>query len=500
VRALFAWIGNTDLRASEASEGAEGPIARALAVREFDRVYLLSNYDKEKTKPYLKWVAKRTSAQVQPLFATLSSPTNFGEIYQAAVNACEVARAEAKAGVEFTFHLSPGTPAMQAVWIILGKTRFPAELIQSSPERGVETASIPFDLSADFLPDLIRAADQKLSTLAAAPAPEAATFGDIIYRSAVMKTLIARAKKAAVRDVPVLIEGESGTGKELLARAIHGASLRKSKPFIAVNCGAIPRELVESQLFGHEKGAFTGADRVHEGFFEQANGGTILLDEIGELPLDAQVKLLRVLQESEVTRLGSSKRIKLDIRVVAATNRSLIGEVSVGRFREDLFFRLAVAVLNIPPLRERQGDLSLLVDRLFEKIDAGGGPTAASRKKLSAGAKNVLLNHGWPGNVRELQNTLQRMSVWTDGPTIDAEDAREALISYRRGTAPEILNRPLGDGLDLRKLLEEVGLHYLRRAMEESRGNKTEAAKLVGLPSYQTLSNWLSRYGLANEE
>jgi len=498
VRILLAWIGNTDLRASESEESADGPIARALAAREFDRVFLISNYGKEKTRAYVKWLVKQARVEVQALFATLSSPTNFGEIYEAAVNACELALTEARGGVELIFHLSPGTPAMQAVWIILGKTRFPAELIQSSPERGVETASVPFDISADFLPDLLRAADQKLVASAAAAAPEAATFGDIIYRSAVMKTLVARAKKAALRDVPVLIEGESGTGKELLARAIHGASVRRSKPFIPVNCGAIPRELVESQLFGHEKGAFTGADRAHEGFFEQANAGTIFLDEIGELPLDAQVKLLRVLQESEITRLGASRKIKLDLRIMAATNRSLVHEVSAGRFREDLFFRLAVAVLNIPPLRERQGDLSLLIDRLFENADGGSG-RSVSKKKLSAGARNILLNHGWPGNVRELQNTLHRLVVWGEGTTIDADEARDALISFRRGTAAEILNRPLGDGLDLKTLLDDVAVHYLRRAMEESRGNKTEAARLLGLPSYQTLTNWLERHGVEQE-
>jgi transcriptional regulator with PAS, ATPase and Fis domain len=496
MRLLLAWIGNTDLRASEMAEAADGPIARAVEAREFDRVLVISNYPKEKTKAFAKWLTKQTTSAVQPLYATLSSPTNFGEIYEAAVNACEVALADGKGTASLTFHLSPGTPAMQAVWIILGKTRFPAEFIQSSPQRGVETVSIPFDISADFLPDLLRAADQKLVDSAAASAPEAATFGDILYRSGVMKTLVARAKKAALRDVPVLIEGESGTGKELLARAIHGASARKAKPFVAVNCGAIPRELVESQLFGHEKGAFTGADRTHEGFFEQANGGTIFLDEIGELPLDAQVKLLRVLQENEVTRLGSSKKIRLDLRVMAATNRSLVAEVSFSRFREDLFFRLAVAVLNIPPVRERQGDLSLLIDRLLEKVDGGSGQSG-SKKKLSAGARNVLLNHGWPGNVRELQNTLQRIVVWGEGATIDTDEAREALISFRRGAAAEVLNRPLGAGFDLKRLLDDVAVHYLTRAMEESKGNKTEAARLVGLPSYQTLTNWLERYGVA---
>jgi len=483
---MMAWMGNTDLRASEASTSPDGPIARSLAEMQFERVLLLSNYSKEKTKAFVKWIEKQTKAEVEPLFAVLSSPTNFGEIYEAAANACEIARTDAKGDIDYTFHLSPGTPAMQAVWIILGKTKFPATLIQSSPEKGLEVASIPFDISADFLPDLLRVADQKLAASAAALPPEGATFGDIIYRSPVMKALVTRSKKAAVRDVPVIIEGESGTGKELLARAIHGASARKGKPFVAVNCGAIPRELVESQLFGHEKGAFTSAERVHQGFFEQANGGTLFLDEIGELPLEAQVKLLRVLQEKEVVRVGSVKRIELDLRVIAATNRNLVAEVSEGRFREDLFFRLAVAVLQLPPLRERAGDLSLLVDKLLIQIPG--------KKKLSAGARNVLLGHAWPGNVRELQNTLQRMVVWSDGDTISTDEARSSLISIRGPRAAEVLNRQLGNGLDLKQLLSDVAVHYLRRAMAESQGNKSKAADLVGLPSYQTLTNWLEKY------
>ena len=486
MRALLAWIGNTDLQKSEEGKKGDGPIARAVAAFTFDRIYLLTNYSREKTRAFVKWLASQTKAEIQPLFATLSSPIHFGDIYEAAANACETAQADFNKNVSLTFHLSPGTPAMQAVWILLGKTRFPGEFIQSSPERGVEIAAIPFDIAADFLPEILRVADAKLIESAAAASPDVVSFGDIVCRSAKMKAVVAQGKKVALRDVPVLVEGESGTGKELVARAIHGASNRRSKPFVAVNCGAIPRELIESQLFGHERGAFTGADRPHEGFFEQANGGTLFLDEIGELPLDAQVKLLRVLQEKEVVRVGSSKKIVLDIRIVAATNRNLVTEVAEGRFREDLFFRLAVGVLQLPPLRERPGDLSLLVDRMLSEM--------AGKKKLSAGAKNVLLSHSWPGNVRELQNTLQRMLVWSDGETISGDEARDSLISMRTARGADILNRPLGNGLDLKELLAQVAVHYLRRAIDESHGNKSKAAELVGLSSYQTLTNWLEKY------
>src|SRR5581483_8539743 len=248
-------------------------------------------------------------------------------------------------GLDLVLHLSPGTPAMAAVWIILAKTRFPAKLIESSRQHGIRTASVPFEISADFLPDLLRRPDEELERLSAGLPPEAPEFADIVHRGAGMKRVILRSRRVAARSVPVLIEGETGTGKELLARAIHQASPRKGRPFVAVNCGAIPGELVESELFGHEKGAFTGATAQRKGHFQETDGGTLFLDEVGELPKPAQVKLLRALQEGEVVPIGSSRPVKVDVRLIADTNRSLVQDVAAGQFREDLFHRLAVAVL-----------------------------------------------------------------------------------------------------------------------------------------------------------
>ncbi|HQP88630.1 MAG TPA: sigma-54 dependent transcriptional regulator, partial [Thermoanaerobaculia bacterium] len=446
-------------------------------------------------KAFLGWLKQRTSTSIDASFVKLSGPTNFGEIYEAATQTCLRALGEQRATTALTCHLSPGTPAMAAVWIILAKTRFPAELIESSRERGVQTASVPFDISADFIPDLLREQDERLRQLSGAEPPVAPEFADIIHRSRVMGRLIQRARRVAVRAVPVLIEGESGTGKEMLARAIHRASPRRDAPFVAVNCGAIPGELLESELFGHEKGAFTGAGQAHKGYFEAADGGTLFLDELGELPGPAQVKLLRVLQEGEVVRLGSTKPAKVDVRIVAATNKTLTEEISAGRFREDLFYRLAVAVLKIPPLRERTGDLGLLMDTLLEQVNREGSvETQGKHKKLSAGARNLMLAHPWPGNVRELMNTLRRAVIWSDSATITAEDAREALLPSGAATRTDVLGRPLGGGLNLPELLKDVARHYLGRAMDEAAGNKTKAAELVGLPSYQTLTNWLARY------
>jgi sigma54-dependent transcription regulator len=259
-KVLVAWIGKTDLRAPAESEIVGlGPIAQALEGSSFDDAFLLSDYGDGLFQPYLKWLRGRSSARIEVLPEKLSGPTQFGEIHQAAVRGIERALGDRRRETALTLHLSPGTPAMAAVWIILGKTRFPAELIESSREHGVRIASVPFDLSAEFLPDLLREPDERLRQASAGEPPEAPEFADLIHKSRVMDRLIQRARRVAIRNVPVLIEGESGTGKEMLARAIHRSSPRRQRPFIAVNCGALPAELVESELFGHEKGAFSGA-------------------------------------------------------------------------------------------------------------------------------------------------------------------------------------------------------------------------------------------------
>jgi len=356
----------------------------------------------------------------------------------------------------------------------------------------------PFDISAEYLPGKLREQDARLEQLSASLPPLAPAFVDIIHRCEPMQRLLLKARKAARRTVPVLIEGESGTGKELLARAMHQAGPRQGGPFVAVNCGAIPAELVESELFGHVKGAFTGGDRARTGYFEAANTGTLFLDEIGELPLSAQVKVLRVLQENEVVRLGDTKPVSLDIRVMAATNRDLLAEVRADRFRADLFYRLAVAVLKLPALRHRPGDLSLLMDRLLEQVNTESSEEPGYQpRSLAPSARSLLLAHSWPGNVRELMNTLRRAAIWSEEPTIQAEDIHEALLpEVETHTEEDILNRPLDKSLDITGLMAQVARHYLDRALEESGGNLTKAAQMLGLGSYQTLKNWMKRYGV----
>jgi len=497
-KVFVSWVGRTDLRArTEEDEVGSGPIAQALDVREFDRIILLHDYSRAEVEPFATWIQPRTAAKIDLYYEPLSGPTDFGEIYKAAVHSISTALGDRAVGVDLCFHLSPGTPAMAAVWIIIAKTRFPAELIESSRQHGVRTASFPFDISAEFLPDLLRGSDERLARLSTGLPPDAPEFTAIIHRSRVMKRLIAKARRVAPRSVPVLIEGESGTGKELLARAIHQASTRCDRQFIAVNCGAIPAELVESELFGHEKGAFTGAVKAREGYFQAADNGTLFLDEIGDLPGPAQVKLLRAVQEGEFVRVGSTKLTEVDVRIIAATNRTMTDEIAEGRFREDLFYRLAVAVLRLPPLRERSGDIGLLIDALTTQInEESRGEPGYEDKKISAGARNIAIQHPWPGNVRELLNTLRRAAIWSEGSTILAEDIREALLPVPESTRLSVLDRPLGTDLDLPGLLATVARHYLSRAMDEALGNKTKAAELVGLPSYQTFTNWLKKYGV----
>ena len=487
---LFAWIGTADKKGMSGS-GRPGPIASALDSRSFERVVLLSNRPTE-DQAYLDWLKSRTKASVVLRPAPLRSPTHYTDIYRAATDVVAWALAEYGASAKLTFHLSPGTPAMSSIWIILAKTRYPAALIQSSPEAGVEDAEVPFEIAAEFIPDIVKPTEEELERTASGPQPAVAEFKNVIARSASMRRLLERARLVAAFSKPVLIEGETGTGKELLARAIHNASSRAGKPFVPVNCGAIPRELFESEFFGHKKGAFTGAVADRDGHFLSADGGTLFLDEVGELQLDHQVRLLRVLQEKKIVKVGESRERSIDVRVISATNRNLLTEVVNQRFREDLLYRLAILPLRLPPLREREGDLGLLIDYFVDQMNQEGG-AAATPKTVSAPARRLLLAHKWPGNVRELQGTLERARVFSRGPQIDEISVREALLSRPTGSTEAILGRSLGGDFSLEATIEEVKSHYLERALAQAGGKRSDAANLVGFKSYQRFNKWLEK-------
>lgn len=497
-RALFSWIGFADLRAVAAGEGTPpGPIAQALDQPQFDEAILLSDHEPAPTNSYLGWLRSRIRIPIRVEYAALSSPTNYGEIYEHATRVVTQFVGQRGGRSILVFHLSPGTPAMAAIWILLAKTKFKASLIESSPQHGVQSVELPFDISAEYIPGLYKKPDAELIHLAQGLPPDAPEFTDIVHRCDSMKKVVLRARKVSIRNIPVLLLGESGTGKELVARAIHRSSPRREGPFVAVNCGAIPHELAESELFGHVKGAFTGASSEAKGCIEAASGGTLFLDEVGELSPDVQVKLLRVLQDSGVRPVGSLHSHPVDFRLISATNRNIKKDVGAGSFREDFFHRIAVAIITIPPLRDRHGDLGVLVDTLLGKINRGAaGQPGYEEKTLSPGARSRLLHHSWPGNVRELHNTLQRAAIWSSGPLIKEHDIEDALIPIESEKNSAILDRPLGDGFSLSGVIQEVATHYIRRSIEEGEGSKTRAAKLLGLSNYQTLSNWIERYGI----
>jgi DNA-binding NtrC family response regulator len=503
-RWLVAWIGGTDHDAAEGRlKGDPGPIAVALGAGDrYDKVYLLTNYPHERSVAYCDWLAKKTGvrSEVIDLFdIELPSPVDYDAIYAEVSQNLAAARLP-RDDVQLTFHLSPGTPAMAVIWIVLARTRFPASLIQTTRDHGVQEVKFFTNVADAFLPEYLQRGGERIEKLAAGPTGSASEFAAVVHRSQVVEHQIELARRMSAYEVPILILGETGTGKELFAEAVHKSSSRSGNPFIPVNCGAIAPELANSELFGHAKGAFTGAVREHMGHFEAANGGTLFLDEIGDLPLDTQVRLLRVLQSKLVTRVGGQKPVPVDVRIVAATHRDLATEVAAGRFREDLFHRLAVGILNLPPLRERGADVELLVDHFLAQINAeGAGKPEAIRKKLSSDAKKLLASHPWPGNVRELYHTLMRAVIWSRGELIDAADIRTALLPVPADSRSP-LQRPLTQGFDLEALLDEVKTHYIRLALEKCGGKKTAAAKLLGFSNHQTLGNWMKRLRIDGDE
>jgi two-component system response regulator AtoC len=297
-------------------------------------------------------------------------------------------------------------------------------------------------------------------------------FESILAKSPQMLEIFRTITKIADFKTTVLITGESGVGKELIARAIHTRSTRKTAAFVAINCGAIPENLLESELFGHKKGAFTDANADRRGLFEEADGGTLLLDEIGELPLALQVKLLRVLQEEHIRRLGDTKDTKVDVRIIAATHRDLAAETKAGRFREDLYYRINVLPIGIPPLRERREDIQMLIDHFVVRNNARLGTQI---RGLSSEAKKLLLDYAWPGNVRELENTIERAMVLCDSDVIDSSDLPDRI---REALDPVQVHLASGE-LSIKKTVHAIERILIRRALQKTGGNRTRAAELL---------------------
>jgi len=313
-------------------------------------------------------------------------------------------------------------------------------------------------------------------------------FPDFVGRSPEMLRIFDTIRKIAEYKTTVLITGESGTGKELVARALHAKSGRQNAGFVAVNCGAIPANLLESELFGHRRGAFTDATRDKRGLFEEANHGTLFLDEIGELPLELQVKLLRALQEERIRRVGDTRDIQLDVRVIAATIRNLSEDVDKGRFREDLYYRLNVFQIHMPPLRERRDDIPELVDYFLERVNARLGRRI---ERVEPDVLKALLRHPFPGNVRELENTIEHAAVLSDGETIRLADLPDKL----REAAPASEHLLPGGDLSIKRAIRRIEKELIRRALEKTGGNRTNAAKLLEI-SHRALLYKIKDYEL----
>jgi two-component system response regulator AtoC/two-component system nitrogen regulation response regulator NtrX len=338
-------------------------------------------------------------------------------------------------------------------------------------------------------------------------------FESLIGSGGAMKRVFSTIQKVAETDLTVLVRGESGTGKELVAQALHDRSARKSRPFVAVNCAAISRELVESELFGHEKGAFTGADARRVGRFESADGGTIFLDEIGDMPLETQAKVLRVLQEKSFERVGGNQSLKVDVRVVAATHRDLEAEVEKGRYRQDLYYRLKVVEIHIPPLRERLEDIPALVERFLQQL-----ADRLDREKMAVSQDALvrLASYAWPGNVRELRNVVEQTAVLASGSVIEADDVQLPDLGSRlgkadppldpsrsgpmRGTRPTKESALSGSFADAKKqMIEDFEKGFILRALRANGGNISRAAESMGMVR-QSLQQKIRELGLKSED
>ncbi len=321
-------------------------------------------------------------------------------------------------------------------------------------------------------------------------------FGRIAGKTPAMLSVYEVIEKVLDKNIPVLIQGESGTGKELVAKSIHYSGFRKDKPFVAMNCAAIPENLMESEFFGYEKGAFTGAKESKQGKFELADSGTLFLDEIGAMQFNLQAKLLRALQEKEISRIGSSKPIKVDVRILAATSDNLENAIEEGTFRDDLFYRLNVVPVNLPPLRSRREDIPLLVDNFIRDFNRDYDKNISG---ITPDTLEVLLDYDWPGNVRELRNTIERMVVLCSGEKLTFQDIPSVILNEYI-EEEDIQERETDIELpDSGIKLEDVERGFIIQAMKRGKGNLNEASKLLGI-SYKTLQYRLKKFGLQKED
>jgi len=497
---LLTWLGTADLKCMD--EDIEAAIATIAlhSASPFDRIVILANAWEKQWPDYLNWLktrlakAKRPYQNVEIIKAKIKSPIDYVPILGFSEIWINKLSNESES---LTISLTSGTPAMIAISVMLGKARSNVSFVQSSPQSGIEDVVIPFDFGKQYVKSAAKGFANKAVNDPKAPK----LLEQIVSQSSKMDEVIHKAKVLATSELPVLVLGETGTGKEIISKALHLASLRADKTFKAVNCGALPHSLVDSILFGHEKGAFTGADKQHQGLFEQASSGTLFLDEVGELSAEVQVKLLRVLQEGSITRVGGSKEIHVDVRIIAATHRNLLNMVESNEFREDLFYRLAIGVIDIPPLRERREDIPMLVAELSHEINhASSTQPDYKSKNISNKGIEFILNQPWPGNIRELWNTLNRAFLWTKGALVTEKELTEAIINRPKTNEKNDVSLSFNDKVDIVQLTDNYQKNYVEAALKASGNVKKHATQMLGLKDHQTLSNWIKRLGIDTEK
>lgn len=501
INVLLSWIGKTDLdeisQYNTVSRG--GPIASLLTHplgQPFEEVHLLScEYDMMKIDEYLSQLNKLTTTRIAHHRQRLVHPMDHESIYKAAEDLIRTIKKNFPA-CRFAYHLSPGTNAMAAIWMLIGRTHTPGEFyrtwISSVGELEVVKVDIPFRISLESYPEIIREASSQMLY----HWQEIPEFAAIQGQTQSIIEAKEKAARAAQFDVPVLITGESGTGKEIIARAIHSASQRKSSPFLAINCAAIPENLAESELFGYKKGAFSDAYRDKNGAFSQCEGGSLFLDEIGELPSLIQTKLLRVLQDKKFIPLGAQTEQSCNVRILAATNRPLSSMQNNGSFRLDLFHRLAVAVIELPPLRERGHDIEMIAHHLVDTINEEFMNHIPSTyqyqsKRLSGDAISWIKRQLWPGNIRELGNLLRRTFLWNNEQVITEENLKKNHFFVDSNKINHFILPESGIDLDAEML--EIEKNYVQQALKIG-GSKARAAELLGLNSKTFISRCNGQY------
>lgn len=508
---LFSFVGNRDPYV-ENSDNEYGPVLAHLQAASYARVYLVcTGPDYIERARTVETIAKQEmdSGKFNFVNLDLESPIDYEEIYIKLKTALDTVAAQiTEEDVRKTVLLDPGTPQMQTAWFLLAKSgAFPARLVQGVQARftGGTYKVREVDLESDVLPDIVLQTPKpaRIQHQPAKPAIEeepenrwiTGTEIQVIGSSETFVRALELAERYAQYDINILLFGETGSGKGIISKYIHHMSSRREKPMVEVNCSAISPTLVESELFGHKKGAFTGADYDRMGVFRAADKGIIFFDEIGDLPQEVQPKLLKAIEEKTLSPIGADEVLTVDVRVIAATNKDLDELIREGKFRQDLYERLNETNLRVPPLRERENDILELSEAFLKDWNR----RYHENKKLASEAWEYLLRYPWPGNIRELQNALKNMCAVSRGNTLTKDMLPPKVLAHFNEESPLVPVNPgiPDDGVDLNAVLFEIEKQYYEEALKKSGGNREQAARLLGLNGPAFRKACRERFGLS---